>query len=226
MGTVFAQAARLLFSGDREVYFIAWTSLRFVTMSVLISSAFGVPAAIALALSSFSGRKFVISIINSLMAMPTVVIGLAIYSLLTRSGPLGRFDLLYTPAAVILGQSVMCLPIIVSFVSGGLSALDPIFRETLVTLGARRRHIIFATVIETRPVLVSSVLAGFGRVIGEIGVSMMLGGNIRWYTRTLTTAIALQSSRGEIELGLALGMVLLFLALIINVLLNLVAGRR
>jgi tungstate transport system permease protein len=150
------------------------------------------------------------------MALPTVVIGLMVYSFISRSGPLGSLDILFSPAGVIVGQVILASPILTSLVHTGLSKIDPRFHETLVTLGAGRGDILLASLSEARYVIVSAVLAGFGRVIGEIGVSMMLGGNIRWYTRTMTTSIALETSKGEFELGLSLGLILMILALSIN----------
>jgi tungstate transport system permease protein len=216
MDSFLARALRLLMTGDTEVYSIAWTSLRFSLVSVTAAAVISLPLGVLLGLREFRGRRTVLAALNSLMALPTVLVGLLVYSLLSRAGPLGAWGLLFRPSAVIIGQTLLCFPIIASLVTGALSRLDPNLRETLVTLGASAWQRLRMIVRECRLALLSALLAGFGRVIGEVGVSMMLGGNIRFYTRTLTTAIALETSKGEFELGLALGMILLLLALAVN----------
>jgi tungstate transport system permease protein len=216
----FGAAVRLLASGDREVFSIAYASLRFSLLSTIVSASLGVPLGYVIGLGRFRGRRVVTAVLNSLMAVPTVVIGLVVYSLISRSGPFGRWGLLFTPGAIVLGQAVLALPIVTSLVAGGLRGTDRRLPETLQTLGAGRFRILVTILTETRSAVLAAVIAGFGRVIGEVGVSMMLGGNIRWYTRTLTTAIALETSKGQFELGLALGMILLVAALVINGLLH------
>ena len=214
------EAFRLLTTGNREVYSIAFASLKFSLLSTAISSLFGIPCGYAVGLGHFRGRKIVITILSSLMAIPTVVLGLFVYSLISRAGPLGGWGMLFTPAAIILGQALLAFPIITSLVTGSLSRTDYRLSETLKTLGAGPGRALFTILRETKTAILAAVIAGFGRVIGEVGISMMLGGNIRWYTRTLTTAIALETSKGQFELGLALGMILLVSALLINALLH------
>lgn len=216
MNSPWAEAVRLIFSGDREVYLIVFTSLRLSLFSTVITAALTVPLGILLKFASFPFKRVIVAVLNALMALPTVVVGLFVYSLLSRSGPFGFLNMLFTPAAIIAGQVVLSFPIILSLVHSGLSKLDDRFQETLVTLGAKKRHMIRASVIEGRVPIISALLAGFGRVLGEVGVSMMLGGNIRYYTRTMTTSIALETSKGEFEKGLALGIFLMILALAIN----------
>jgi tungstate transport system permease protein len=164
----------------------------------------------------FPGRKTVLSLINALQAVPTVVVGLLIYGLISRSGPWGGLRLLYEPGGVILGQAVLCFPIVVSLVVAGLGRMDPRFAETLRTHGVNRFGRVLATLAESKGILVAAVVTAFGRVTGEVGVSMMLGGNIRGSTRTMTTAIALDTAKGEFERALGLGLVLLLLALVVN----------
>ena len=214
------QALRLIFSGDREVYAIAFTSLRFSAASVVIGALLSLPLGFGLAFRRFRGRGFVLAVLHTLLAIPTVVVGLFVYSLISRAGPLGGLGLLFTPAAVVIGQTLLCLPLITSFTHGALARVDPRLGETLTTLGASRWDVFRMTLRECRVGILAAVLAGFGRVIGEVGVAMMLGGNIRWYTRTLTTAIALETSKGEFELGLALGLVLLVIAFAVNLALH------
>jgi tungstate transport system permease protein len=219
--TVLWEALKLITSGDRELVTICLTSLRFSTTSIIIASLAGIPLGFILKLKTFPGRKIILVIVNSLMALPTVVVGLLIYSLVARTGPLGGLGLLFTPVAVIIGQVVLVLPIVTSMVYGAVSDMDPRLPATLKTLGASGLSYNLMLLKEMKGPILSAVLAGFGRVIGEVGVSMMLGGNIRWYTRTITTTISLQTSKGEFELGLALGIVLMVIAFLLNFLIHL-----
>jgi tungstate transport system permease protein len=214
------RAFELLVSGDREVWFIAWTSLRLSLASAVIACIPGIRLGVLIALKRFRGRRALLSVLTSLMALPTVVVGLIVYSLISRAGPLGFLGILFTPWAVIIGQAILALPIIVSMTASALSNLDPLFPEMLTTLGASRRDILWMSMRQARGAVLSAGLAAFGRVVGEVGVAMMLGGNIRWYTRTLTTAIALETSKGEFELGLALGMILMVVSLGVNAVLH------
>ncbi len=224
MNNVFIKAVELILHGDREVLFIAATSLRFAVTSTVISSLLALPLGLLLSLYSFRGRKIIIIILNSLMALPTVVIGLMIYSLISRTAPLGKLGILFTPAAVIAGQVVLSFPIIASLIYSALSNLDRTLFETLDTLGIRGPLKYLIIISESKIAVMSALLSGFGRVIGEVGVSMMLGGNIRWYTRTITTTIALETSKGNFELALALGMILIAISLSVNFILH--AGMR
>ena len=169
-----------------------------------------------IALRRFRGRRVLLAVLSSLMALPTVVVGLLVYSMISRAGPMGGLGILFTPRAVILGQAILAFPIVVAMTASGLSSLDPLFAEVLTTLGASRRDVLWMSVRQARGAVLSASLASFGRVVGEVGVAMMLGGNIRWYTRTITTAIALETSKGEFEQGLALGIVLIVMALGVN----------
>jgi len=214
--SVLWEALKLIISGDRELVAICLTSLRFSSTSIVLASLAGIPLGFLLKLKTFPGRKLTLVVVNSLMALPTVVVGLFVYSLIARSGPLGGLGLLFTPYAVIIGQFILVLPIITSMVYGSVSHMDPRLPETLKTLGATGIHYYYMLLKEMKGPILSAVLAGFGRVIGEVGVSMMLGGNIRWYTRTITTTISLQTSKGEFELGLALGIVLMVIAFVLN----------
>jgi len=216
----FGKALELLFSGDWEVYFIVLTSLRISALSTIAAGVLSIPLGAWLGLTSARAKKPITATLNSLMALPTVVIGLLVYSFISRSGPLGHLDLLFAPGAIVIGQVILAFPIVASMVYGGLSRLDPQLAETLVTLGASRGNMLWMIVREAKVAILLAVLAGFGRVIGEVGVSMMLGGNIRWYTRTITTAIALETSKGEFELALALGLILMVIAIGINFVLH------
>ena len=215
------KAIELIFSFNKEVYFIAYISLYVTFFSTLVSTIIGIPLAFLINFSKKRTKKVLSSLLHSLMALPTVVIGLFVYGFISRSGPLGFLGLLFTPAGIIIGQTILGIPIVASFFFIGLLKVDNRLYETLTTLGTNKFQFFIEIIKETKFIILSSVLAGFGRIIGEVGISMMLGGNIRWYTRTLTTAIALESSKGEFHFALALGIILLFLAIIINFFSNL-----
>jgi tungstate transport system permease protein len=217
---VLGRAIGLLLSGNPEVWFITWTSLRFSVCSAALAGAVGIPLGVLIALKRFAGRRVLLAVLSSLMALPTVVVGLLVYSMISRAGPLGGLGLMFTPRAVIIGQAILAFPIVLSMTASSLSSINPLFPEVLTTLGASRRAIFWMSVRECRGAVLSAALASFGRVVGEVGAAMMLGGNIRWYTRTLTTAIALQTGMGELELGLALGIILMIMALGVNSLLH------
>jgi tungstate transport system permease protein len=151
------------------------------------------------------------------MAIPTVVIGLFVFSFISRQGPLGVLGLLFTPAAMVVGQFLLATPIVVALSYAAIQGIDPRVKMTALTLGARSHQVIITLLLEARFAIIAAVIAGFGRVIGEVGSAMMLGGNIRGYTRTISTAIALETSKGEFSLGLALGMILLTVALSVNI---------
>jgi tungstate transport system permease protein len=215
-------------SGDAELWFIVWTSLRISLTATVIAAIFGVPVGYAVASTSFPGRRVLISILNTLQAMPTVVIGLIFFGLLSRSGLFGTAGLLYTPWAVVIGEAVLIFPIMGAYTLAAVTDIDPRFRKTAKSLGMGRLHEGWVVAREARFGIAASVIAGFGRAIGEVGVAMMLGGNIAGFTRTITTAIALEHNKGNFALGLALGFILFCIALIINSLLHLAqgAGRR
>ncbi|HOV14704.1 MAG TPA: ABC transporter permease [Spirochaetota bacterium] len=209
-------ALKLILSFDKELYFVVYTSLFVAFFSTILSSIIGVPLAYFVDLSKFKFKKIIISFLNSLVALPTVVVGLFVYSFLSRKGVFGFAGVLFTPIAIIIGQTILGIPIITSIIISGFSKIDSRLYETLTTLGANKFQLFVGILRETKTIIISAILSGFGRIIGEVGVSMMLGGNIRLYTRTLTTAIALETSKGEFSLALSMGIILLTLALIIN----------
>jgi tungstate transport system permease protein len=218
---VITKAIALIISADKEVIFISMTSLSMAVTSTIIATIPALLLGTALSINKFPGKSIIIIILNSLMAMPTVVIGLLIYSLISRSGPLGQFGLLFTPWAIIIGQSVLSFPIITSLIYSALSKISIELPETLDTFGTSKITKLYMIFRESRIAVLSAILSGFGRVIGEVGVSMMLGGNIRWFTRTITTTIALETSKGEFELALALGLILILISLTVNTILHL-----
>jgi tungstate transport system permease protein len=208
----------------RELSFAVWVSLKTSGLAALVASALAVPAALFLAGRDFRGKKLVLLVNQTWMAAPTVVIGLLFYSLLSRSGPLGRFGLLYTQAAMTAGQVFLILPLIVGFSYTALRQVDRRARPTALTLGATARQAGWVVLREARFPLLVAVLAGFARAVSEVGIAMMLGGNIRDVTRNITTSIALETAKGEFSNGVALGAILLVITLGINVLVH--AGFR
>jgi tungstate transport system permease protein len=209
-------ALGIIFSLESEFLTIVSTSIRISLASTALASILAIPFGLWVGTGRFKGRNFVATVLNTLMSLPTVVIGLLVYSLLSRRGPAGGAGILFTPAAMITGQCILAFPLIAAFVAGGARSMGD---EALVasrTLGAGRFQSGLLFLREAEPVIITSVLAGFGRVFSEVGISMMLGGNIRFYTRNITTAIALETSRGAFSLGIALGIVLMVIAFFVN----------
>ena len=202
----------------RELALAIWVSLKTSGLAALIASAIAVPAALFLAGRDFRGKRLVLLINQTWMAAPTVVIGLLFYSLLSRSGPFGGLGLLYTQAAMTVGQVFLILPLIVGFSYTALRQVDKRARLTALTLGASRRQAGWVVLREAKYALLIAVLAGFARAISEVGIAMMLGGNIRNATRNITTSIALETAKGEFRNGVVLGAVLLVITLGINLL--------
>lgn len=214
-------ALALITQFDPEIYLIAWTSLKIALSATLIASCFAVLLACRVAISDFPGKRLLKQILNTLMAMPTVMIGLILYGLFTRRGPLGDWGLLYTETAVIIGEAILIFPIIMNLTLVAIQTADPELLPTLKSLGTNCIQEILLILNELRYAVLAAVITGFGRAIGEVGAAMMLGGNIQGATRTITTAIALETSKGEFELGLALGLLLLLIAFSVNMLLQL-----
>jgi tungstate transport system permease protein len=209
-------AFRLIFSLDREVLIIVLLSLRVAVSATLTAAVLGIPLAYLVATREFRGKGTLITVFNTLMALPTVVVGLFCYSFLSRRGPLGFLDLLFTPSGIILGDVILAFPLIVGLTIAAVHAVDPRARVTAMSLGASSRQASMTILKEARFGLMAGLFNGFGRVVAEVGSAMMLGGNIRGYTRTITTAIALETSKGEFAFGMALGIILLAVALSVN----------
>ncbi len=219
-----AGAIQLIFSFDPTVYQIAWTSLWISLSAAFIAALLAVPLGVVFALREFTGKRLLQHALNTLMALPTVVVGLLLYGVLSRRGPLGELGLLYTPAAVVVGECLLIFPIIMNLTIAAICSADKRLLPTLQALGANQSQQIFLLLSEMRLAVLAAVIAGFGRAIGEVGVAMMLGGNIQGFTRTMTTAIALEASKGEFEQGLALGTLLLTIAFAIYAILSLLRG--
>lgn len=213
-------ALKLIFQFNPEVYGIVWTSLQISLIATLIAAIFGVLAGIWVAIHNFPGKQLLLNTLNTLMAMPTVMIGLIFYGLLSRQGVFGEWGLLYTKTAVVIGETTLILPIVMNMAIVSVQTADPRLLLTLKTMGAEPYQMVFPLLSELRLGLLAGVVTGFGRAIGEVGAAMMLGGNIQSVTRTMTTAIALETSKGEFELGLALGLMLLIIAFSVNLLLQ------
>lgn len=212
-------ALKLIGNFDAATWRIIWTSLHISLVSTLLAAAIGIPLGVMAALGGFSGRRVLRQLLHTLMAMPTVMIGLIFYGLLSRRGPLGELGLLYTRQAVILGETTLILPIVMNLAWQSVEEADLALAATLKTLGANFRQTALYLAREVRRALLAAAVMGFGRAIGEVGAAMMLGGNIAGLTRTMTTAIALETGKGEFEQGLALGLALLCVAGAVNVLL-------
>ena len=202
---------------DPEVFAAVWASLSIAAWSVLFAAIIGVPMGLALAVRDFPGRRAAITVLNTLMAMPTVVIGLIVFSLVSRHGVFGFWGLLFTPKAIIIGEVLLAAPIVANYTLGAVKAADSRIVPTALTLGATPLGAMVQLGREVRFGVVAAVIAGFGRVIAEVGVAMMLGGNIRGFTRTMTTAIAVETSKGEFAVGLALGLILIAVAFLVNI---------
>lgn len=212
---------------SREEFFpIVFTSIRVSSIATVIASFAGIAAGFLLYLWNFKGKKILLLIINTSLAIPTVVIGLFLYGFLSRRGLFGNFGILYTQKAIILGQVVLIFPIVVAFVHSAIKSVHPGIVKTARALGAGPLHISFALGLEARFGIVAAIIAAFGRAVSEVGISMMLGGNIAGYTRNMTTAIALEHNKGNFGLGLALGLLLLFITLLINVLFRFLQERQ
>ena len=219
-------ALHLIFSGDAELLDIVGVSLFVSGFSTLTACIFGVPTGFFLSMASFRGKHFVITILQTLLALPTVVVGLFVYAFLTRKGLFGPFDLLYTKAAIIIGQTILILPVVIVFTLAAVSRAGRKYRKTAMTLGANKVQAALVIFREVRFGILAAVIAAFGRVIAEVGISMMLGGNINGFTRTMTTAMALEYDKGQFVLAIALGIVLLAIAFSVNFMLRFFQGRE
>ncbi|MBI3981319.1 MAG: ABC transporter permease [Gemmatimonadetes bacterium] len=215
----------LLLGGDAEVWGTTWLSLRIALLATLFACIFGIPLGFAVGTTRFWGRRAALTVLNTLLAFPTVVVGVVIWGLLTRRGPLGGAGLLYTSWAIVVAEIVLAIPIAAALTAAAVQGIDPRVRRTALTLGAGWWRTQWAVAREARFALLAAVVLAFGRVLAELGAAMIVGGNIRYHTRTLTTAVALATSQGDFALAIALGLVLLALALTVNVLLQLVQGR-
>ncbi|MGZ3594895.1 MAG: ABC transporter permease [Syntrophales bacterium] len=220
------QAFILLFTLDPEVIGITWLSLKVSGIATFVSLLIGISVGTMIALTQFPGRRFVISLINTGMGLPPVVVGLFVTVFLWRNGPLGFLEILYTPTAIIIAQTVIATPIVMGISLAAIQQLPSNLRLQILALGATRLQMLWILVKEARLPFLAAIMAGFGGVISEVGASIMVGGNIKGYTRVLTTATVMETSKGNFDIAMALSIILLLLAFFINAVLTHVQQRE
>lgn len=218
-------ALKLIVSLDQEVVEIAARSLQISTTSSLLASLLCIPLASLIHFHNFPVKRILINIIQTLFSVPTVVIGLFVFVLFSRAGPLGGLSLLFTPTVMVIGQVILITPILLGLTISALSGVDKALADTARSLGASGWQTALIILREARYAVLAAVIMAFGRAISEVGLALMVGGNIRGFTRVITTAISLETSKGELELAIALGIILLTIALIINIALNRIQQR-
>ncbi len=221
----FFAAFHLVGSLDPEMLAIVRVSLTVSCIATVSAAVIGIPAGFALAYSDLPGKRILITLLNTFLALPTVVIGLFVYTFISRRGIFGPLDLLYTQEAMVIGQFILIVPLITALTIAAVSRVDERYRRTAQTLGANTWQTALVILREGRFGIAAAVISAFGRVISEIGISMMLGGNIKGFTRTMTTAMALEYDKGSFTLAVALGLVLMAISLGMNILFNLIQGR-
>jgi len=206
------KALVLLTSGDAETYSAISATLRVTTASMAASLLLGIPLGFLLGHCDFPGKRHVRIVVDTLLSLPTVFVGLMVYAFISSRGPFGGMGLLFTLPGIAIGQTILALPIVISLVATATQTTDSNLRTTLISLGAARRDLLLTSLWETRHGIITAGLVAYGRVMTEVGISMMVGGNIKWHTRTITTAIALETNKGLFAMGIALGLVLLLIA--------------
>lgn len=221
----FAQALALLVSGDAALWRIIATTLTISLGGLLLATAPALILGYMIAMFQFRGKRAVVMLVQTFLSLPTVVVGLVLYLLFSRAGPLGSLGLLFTPQGMMFGQAIIAFPVLTAFTLTAVQALDRRAHESAVVLGAGPVAAFMTVLREARFGVMAAVVNGFGRVISEVGAALMIGGNILGLTRTMTTAIALETSKGEFAQGIALGLVLILVALLINLALSLLQGR-
>ena len=212
----FYRAIHLLSTGNAETYSAITATLIVSSYSIVCSLMIGIPLGFCLGYFEFSGKKHIRTIVDTLMALPTVFIGLLVYAFLTQRGPLGDFGLLFTLPGIAIGQTILALPIVMGLSATAVESMDEKLRVTIISMGANRQQLFLSTLWECRHGMLAGAIAAYGRVMTEVGISMMVGGNIKWHTRTITTAIALETNKGQFGMGVALGLVLLAVAFCVN----------
>ncbi len=212
----FFKAIELLLSFDSETYSAIEATVRVSSSSILSSIVIGVPCGFALGYFDFTGKKQLRIIVDTLLALPTVFIGLVVYAFLSFRGPLGQAGMLFTLPGIAIGQTILALPIVIALTAAAVESMDQHLGMTLISLGANKRQLLFSSLWEVRHNVLAAAATAYGRVLTEVGISMMVGGNIKWHTRTITTAIALETNKGMFAVGIALGLVLMAIALIVN----------
>ena len=221
----FFQAFQLLLSGSAETYSAIWATVKVSSGSMACSLLIGVPIGFCLGYFDFKGKKQLRTVVDTLMALPTVFIGLLVYAFLTQRGPMGEFGLLFSLTGIAIGQMILALPIVIGLSATAIESMDSKLRITIISMGANRRQLFLSSLWEARHGLLAGAIAAYGRVMTEVGISMMVGGNIKWHTRTITTAIALETNKGQFGMGVALGLVLLAIAFFVNLSVSLLRRR-
>ncbi len=219
------KAVELIITLDPEVMQIAGRSLSIGLTSIVIGSLICIPVASLIHFNQFWGKRILVSLIQTFYSIPTVVVGLFVFVMVSNAGPLGGLGILFTPTAIVVGQVILITPILLGLTISALSGVDRTILDTARSLGASSWQVAVLVIKEARFMVVAAVIMGFGRAISEVGISLMVGGNIRGATRVITTAISLETGKGDIELALALGMILIFLALVVNIIMNRIQQR-
>lgn len=212
----FFQGIHLIFSMNDEVWTALLTTLKLSLLSMTAILALGVPAGFLLGYCTFPGQRGLRLLVDTLLSMPTVVVGLLVYAFISNRGPLGGYGLLFTLPGMAIGQTILGLPIVTALTASAVESIDDSLRLTLLTLGAGGRRLALSTLWESRHQILLAAVTAYGRITAEVGVSMMIGGNIKWRTRTVTTAITLETGKGEFATGIALGILLLIIAFLLN----------
>jgi tungstate transport system permease protein len=210
------QAIELLSTGDDATWSAVMATVKVSTCSMLISMAAGLPLGFLIGYFEFPGKRPLRTVLDTLLALPTVFIGLLVYAFISSRGPLGDFNLLFTLGGIAAGQTILAFPVVTALTAATVEGMDPQLKLTLISLGAGRRNIIATCRWEVRFGILAAAVAAYGRVMTEVGISMMVGGNIKWHTRTITTAIALETGKGMFANGIALGIVLITIAFAVN----------
>jgi tungstate transport system permease protein len=224
--TGFIQAIQLILNGDSQTWSAVGATITVSTYSMIASLLFGIPSGFVLGYFNFPGKQKIRLVVDTLLALPTVFIGLLVYAFLTRKGPLGEFGLLFTLPGIAIGQTILALPIVIALCATAVEAMDRHLRITLISLGASRIQLVLSSLWEIRFGIIMAALTAYGRVMTEVGISMMVGGNIKWHTRTITTAIALETGKGMFATGIALGVILILIAFMVNVSLSLLRKKN
>lgn len=219
------QGLLLLFPPKKEIIEIVLLSIVVSGSATIIAGIFGIPIGVYLAIKEFKFKRAIVGIINTWLALPAVLIGLLVYIFLSRRGPIGVFGLLFTPSAIIIAQAILAAPIICALSLSALKGIAKDVKDVAYSLGASRYQMALILIKEGKFAFLTSIITGFSRVIGETGMTLMVGGNIKGETRVMTTALALETMKGNFEIGIAIGIVLLFIAVIINILLQIIQGK-
>ncbi|MGA6925253.1 MAG: ABC transporter permease [Desulfosarcina sp.] len=212
----FIEAIRLLFGGDAQTWSAVAATVKASTGSMVASLTLGIPLGFVLGYFEFPGKRQVRLMVDTALALPTVFIGLVVYAFISRRGPLGEMGLLFTIGGIVIGQTILALPVVIALSATAVESMDRPLRTVLISLGASRRQLLLSSLWEVRYGVLAAGLTAYGRVMTEVGISMMVGGNIKWHTRTVTTAIALETGKGMFATGIALGLVLVAIAFVVN----------